>query len=75
MDAGADTSYDYLFKLIVIGDAGTGKSCLKDQFLEKRFRTGVAHTVGVEFGSRIVSCGGKQIKLQVLPCGSTVGRC
>jgi small GTP-binding protein len=49
---GEPPAYDYLFKLIVIGDAGTGKSCLVHQFLERRYRSDGAHTVGVEFGSR-----------------------
>ena len=60
-----EPSYDFLFKLLIIGDAGTGKSCLLHQFLEHRYKSAGTHTIGVEFGSRIVSCGGKQIKLQV----------
>jgi len=31
-------SYDYLFKFLVIGSAGTGKSCLLHHFIEGRFR-------------------------------------
>ena len=60
-----ESSYDYLFKLILIGDAGIGKSCLLHQFLEGRFFPECAHTIGVEFGSRIISLNGKRIKLQI----------
>lgn len=62
---GDENTYDYLFKLILIGDAGIGKSCLLHQFLEGRFFPECAHTIGVEFGSRIISLNGKRIKLQI----------
>ena len=58
-------SYDYLFKFLVIGSAGTGKSCLLHQFIEGRFKEDSSHTIGVEFGSKIVPVGGKTVKLQV----------
>ncbi|KAH7649656.1 hypothetical protein FG379_000916 [Cryptosporidium bovis] len=57
--------YDYLFKFIVIGDAGSGKSCLLHQFIENKFKKGSSHTIGVEFGSKIITTGGKKIKLQI----------
>jgi len=58
-------SYDYLFKFIVIGDTGTGKSCILHQFIENKFKKNSAHTIGVEFGSRIVEVAGKRVKLQI----------
>lgn len=58
-------SYDFLFKFIIIGDAGAGKSCLLHQFIENRFKTGSSHTIGVEFGSKIINVGGRCIKLQI----------
>mmetsp|Transcript_114910 Transcript_114910/g.199128 ORF Transcript_114910/g.199128 Transcript_114910/m.199128 type:complete len:215 (-) Transcript_114910:69-713(-) len=57
--------YDYLFKFIIIGDAGAGKSCLLHQFIENKFRKGSSHTIGVEFGSKIINVGGRNIKLQI----------
>ncbi len=44
---------------------GVGKSCLLLQFTDKRFRTDHDLTIGVEFGARLVTIGGKQIKLQI----------
>jgi len=58
-------SYDFLFKFLVIGSAGTGKSCLLHQFIESRFKDDSSHTIGVEFGSKVVPVGGKTVKLQI----------
>ena len=58
-------SYSYLFKYIIIGDTGVGKSCLLLQFTDKRFRHDHDLTIGVEFGSRMLSMDQKEIKLQI----------
>jgi len=58
-------AYDYLFKFLVIGSAGTGKSCILHQFIEGKFKEDSSHTIGVEFGSKIVNVGGKAVKLQI----------
>uniref|UniRef100_A0A8C8EWX8 Ras-related protein Rab-4 n=1 Tax=Oncorhynchus tshawytscha TaxID=74940 RepID=A0A8C8EWX8_ONCTS len=58
-------TYDFLFKFLVIGSAGSGKSCLLHQFIENKFKQDSSHTIGVEFGSRVVMVAGKTIKLQI----------
>ncbi|KAL8528122.1 hypothetical protein ACS0TY_005793 [Phlomoides rotata] len=58
-------SYDYLFKYIIIGDTGVGKSCLLLQFTDKRFQPVHDLTIGVEFGARITTIDGRPIKLQI----------
>lgn len=58
-------SYAYLFKYIIIGDTGVGKSCLLLQFTDKRFQPVHDLTIGVEFGARMIMIRGKQIKLQI----------
>jgi len=58
-------SYAYLFKYIIIGDTGVGKSCLLLQFTDKRFRQDHDLTIGVEFGARLITVEDKQIKLQI----------
>ncbi|KAJ1917086.1 Ras- protein Rab-2A [Tieghemiomyces parasiticus] len=58
-------SYAYLFKYIIIGDTGVGKSCLLLQFTDNRFQPAHDLTIGVEFGARIVTVGQKRIKLQI----------
>uniref|UniRef100_A0A8C2D2Y7 small monomeric GTPase n=1 Tax=Cyprinus carpio TaxID=7962 RepID=A0A8C2D2Y7_CYPCA len=42
---GADT-YDYLFKLLLIGDSGVGKTCLLFRFSEDAFNTTFISTIG-----------------------------
>lgn len=58
-------SYAYLFKYIIIGDTGVGKSCLLLQFTDKRFQPVHDLTIGVEFGARMISIQQRQIKLQI----------
>ncbi|GMH32200.1 hypothetical protein BSKO_00034 [Bryopsis sp. KO-2023] len=58
-------SYAYLFKYIIIGDTGVGKSCLLLQFTDKRFQPVHDLTIGVEFGARMININSKQIKLQI----------
>uniref|UniRef100_A0A9J8B4V7 small monomeric GTPase n=1 Tax=Cyprinus carpio carpio TaxID=630221 RepID=A0A9J8B4V7_CYPCA len=58
-------TYDFLFKFLVIGNAGTGKSCLLHHFIEKRFKDDSNHTIGVEFGSKVISVVSKFVKLQI----------
>lgn len=53
------------FKFLVIGSAGTGKSCLLHQFIENKFKQGSEHTAGQEFGPRVVNVGGETVTLRV----------
>jgi len=57
--------YHYLFKYIIVGDAGVGKSCLLLQFTDKRFRAEHDMTIGVEFGHRVVEMDDQRVKLQI----------
>jgi len=57
--------YEYIFKYIIIGDMGSGKSCLLHNFTEGKFVPDSPHTIGVEFGTRIIDVMGKKIKLQI----------
>lgn len=57
--------HQYLFKYIIIGDSGVGKSCLLLQFTDKRFEASHDLTIGVEFGARMITVHDKQVKLQI----------
>jgi len=64
--AGADGgSYDYLIKLLLIGDSGVGKSCLLLRFCEDSFTPSFITTIGIDFKIRTVEIDGKKIKLQI----------
>ncbi|KAJ9094283.1 hypothetical protein QFC21_006109 [Naganishia friedmannii] len=58
-------AYDYLFKVIVVGESGTGKSCLLHHFIHDTFKENSLHTIGVEFNSKVVRIGDKSVKLQI----------
>ncbi|KAI1376142.1 GTP-binding protein rab2 [Hypoxylon crocopeplum] len=49
--------WDYIAKLVCIGDSGCGKSSLTIRLCEGRFSPQHDVTIGVEFGSRIVPVG------------------
>ena len=49
--------WDYIAKLVCIGDSGTGKSSLTIRLCEGRFSAQHDVTIGVEFGSRIIDVG------------------
>ncbi|CAD6505590.1 BgTH12-01080 [Blumeria graminis f. sp. triticale] len=51
------SSWDYIAKLVCIGDSGTGKSSLTIRLCEGRFSPQHDVTIGVEFGSRVVPVG------------------
>ncbi|OLQ11860.1 Ras-related protein Rab-4B [Symbiodinium microadriaticum] len=48
----------------ILGD-GSVVSCLLHQFIDNKFKKGSSHTIGVEFGSKIITVGGRNIKLQI----------
>lgn len=58
-------TYSYLFKFIVIGDSGVGKSCALLQFTDRRFQPDHDLTIGVEFGAKTITVSDKTIKLQI----------
>ncbi|KAK4789414.1 hypothetical protein SAY86_020733 [Trapa natans] len=55
----------YLFKLLLIGDSGVGKSCLLLRFSDDSYLESYISTIGVDFKIRTVEQDGKTIKLQI----------
>lgn len=58
-------TYDYLFKLLLIGDSGVGKTCILFRFSEDAFNTTFISTIGIDFKIRTIELDGKKIKLQI----------
>lgn len=50
-------SYDYLFKVVLIGDSGVGKSNLLSRFTRNEFCLESKSTIGVEFATRSITVG------------------
>ncbi|CAF3270910.1 unnamed protein product [Rotaria socialis] len=57
--------YKYLFKVVLIGNASVGKTCLVRRFCQDVFPTGQAATIGVDFLIKTVEVNGEKIKLQI----------
>ncbi|XP_020591775.1 ras-related protein RABC1 [Phalaenopsis equestris] len=56
--------FDYLFKLLMIGDSGVGKSSLLLRFTSDSFED-LSPTIGVDFKVKMVTIGGKKLKLAI----------
>ena len=61
----ASAEYDYLFKLLLIGDSGVGKSCLLLRFADDTYTESYISTIGVDFKIRSIELEGKTVKLQI----------
>jgi Ras-related protein Rab-11A len=60
-----EEEYDFLFKLIIIGDSNVGKTNIMSQYIKKEFNINSKSTVGVEFGNKIIKLDNKTIKAQI----------
>lgn len=61
----AEEEYDYLFKVVLIGDSGVGKSNLLSRFTRNEFCLESKSTIGVEFATRTLQVDGSMIKAQI----------
>ena len=69
------TNFDHSFKIILIGDSGTGKSCLIDKAIKNSFIEANAATIGFEFATFNIRINKAVIKLQIWDtCGPEVYR-
>ena len=57
--------YDYLFKILLIGDSGVGKSSTMIQYCDNIFNDNHISTIGVDFKIRTIEVDSKTIKLQI----------
>lgn len=57
--------YDYLFKIVIVGSSGVGKSSLLSRFTNNEFKIDSKATIGVEFSTKLLQIEDKIIKAQV----------
>jgi Ras-related protein Rab-1A len=60
-----NADYDYLFKLLLVGNYGTGKTSLIIKYVDGTFEPKDMATIGVDFKMRTLDCNGKRVKLQI----------
>jgi GTPase SAR1 family protein len=58
-------TYEYLFRLLVVGDSDVGKTSILLRFSEDAFNSTFISTIGIDFKIRTVELEGKKIKLQI----------
>lgn len=61
----SEEDYDMIFKVVLIGDSGVGKSNILTRYLKNEFTFDTKATVGVEFGSKKFELDGYKIKAQI----------
>ncbi|CAG9310356.1 unnamed protein product [Blepharisma stoltei] len=61
----SSSQYDYLIKLLVIGDSGVGKTCFLLRFSDDNFTSSHLTTIGIDFKLKTVDVEGSKIKLQI----------
>eukprot|EP00891_Asterochloris_glomerata_P008408 jgi/Astpho2/8408/Aster-01463 len=64
MSLHASDEHDYLFKVVLLGDSGVGKSQLLSRFARNAFDQNIRSTIGVDFAAGLVKVNGSLIKLQ-----------
>ncbi|KAK9050746.1 hypothetical protein SSX86_030285 [Deinandra increscens subsp. villosa] len=63
--SGEDSNDDYLFKIVLLGDSGVGKSNLLARFARNEFYSNSKSTIGVEFQTQKLEVNGREIKAQI----------
>ncbi|XP_078328689.1 ras-related protein Rab-11B-like [Crassostrea virginica] len=62
---GAEDQYDFIWKVVLVGDSGVGKTNLLSRFTRNEFHAESKTTIGVEFATRNVQIRGKTVRAQI----------
>ena len=57
--------FDHLFKILIIGESGVGKTCFLLRYAENSFVANHLLTIGIDFKIKVIEIEGKSIKLQI----------
>ncbi|XP_032872626.1 ras-related protein Rab-25-like [Amblyraja radiata] len=61
----AEDDYNFVFKVVLVGESGVGKSNLLSRFTRNEFNHDSRTTIGVEFSTRTLTVAGTTVKTQV----------
>lgn len=70
----ADDTFDFLFKVVLIGDCGTGKTCVVQRFKTGNYIERHGNTIGVDFSMKTIGIDGKRVKV-CMENGDPVDEC
>ena len=70
----AKKSYDFLFKLLLIGDSSVGKTAILLRFSDDSFSPNFISTIGIDFRIKTIEIRGKKIKLQIWDTAGQVSK-
>ncbi len=62
---GGDQNFDYMFKLLIIGNSSVGKTSFLFRYCDDSFTSAFVSTVGIDFKVKTVFRGEKRVKLQI----------
>ena len=61
-----DNEYEFLFKILLLGDSGVGKSCIILRYIENSFSQNLMNSIGVDFKLKNIEIDGKKVKLRIV---------
>lgn len=68
---GNTSNYEYIFKIILIGSSGVGKSSILQRYIQKSFNESYSCTIGVDFFMKSIEIGEDTVKLQLWDTAGT----
>ena len=60
-----ETDYEYLVKVIIVGETGVGKTCILQRYLNNEFSVDHLPTIAIDFKMKLLQIRGKSMKLQI----------
>ncbi len=61
----ADQNFDYMFKLLIIGNSSVGKTSFLFRYADDSFTSAFVSTVGIDFKVKTIYRSDKRVKLQI----------
>lgn len=58
-----EDTFDFLFKVVLIGDCGAGKTCVVQRFKSGTYSERHGNTIGVDFSMKTITIDGKKVKV------------